>query len=89
MACSWADRRAGHDLYPEVNPRFAIAEITRWLRIVDRVKDPKREFALSEALKVTKIGRRLGDPWYERVALILVDRRLISPNSFSGRHFRS
>ncbi|MEL7170657.1 MAG: hypothetical protein AAGN64_15025, partial [Bacteroidota bacterium] len=89
MACYWVDRRAGHDPYPRIDQRFAIVEVMRWLRIVHRVKDPTREFALRDAQKATKIGRRLGDPWYERVALVLVDRRLISPDSLSDRHLRS
>lgn len=67
-----ADRRPGHDEYPEADPAYAVIEVLQWRKIVHTVQDPHTEFPLSEALRLTNVGREVGNPWYNMLYAILV-----------------
>ena len=69
---SLAERRPGDDPSPDVDPDFGIIEVHRWRTIVDRVTDPEEQVALGDLPSAVRAHRKVGQPWYELVAHVLL-----------------
>ncbi len=72
LGCSLARRWPGHDPRPDVDANYEIIEVFVWKTIVDDVKEPEREVAHADLPRGVRVNRKIGDPWYEVLAHVLV-----------------
>jgi hypothetical protein len=72
VTASLADRRPGDDPRPDLDADFGIIEVHGWRTIVERVHDPVGEIALEALPAPVRANRRVGQPWYETLAHVLL-----------------
>lgn len=72
LDCSMALRRPGHDPRPEIDVMYGIIEVYAWRRVVENVQDPTKEIAHSQLPPRVRPNRKVGDPWYDVLAHVLL-----------------
>lgn len=71
---SLAKRWPGYDPRPDVDGYFGIIEVYHWKTIVDRVTHPESEIALDDLPAGVRANRKVGHPWYETLAHVLLPK---------------
>ncbi len=69
---SLAKRWPGYDPRPEIDDFFGIIEVYQWKTIVHRVTDRESEVALDDLPAGVRVNRKVGQPWYETLAHVLL-----------------
>jgi len=71
VGCTWLEQVCHHQL-PDVSTGHDILQVVRWLRIVETVIDSDHQTTLSQLPAVVARNRRIGDPWFEPLAYVVV-----------------
>jgi len=72
VTARFTERWAGHDPLPDLDPWFGIVQVDRWRRVVAAVTDPETEIDVRAIPAGVRYSGRLGDPWYDPFAYVLV-----------------
>jgi hypothetical protein len=67
-----AERWRGHDPLPDLDPWFGAIQVDRWKTVVSVVTDPETEIDVRTIPPQIRYSGRVGHPWYEQVAYVLV-----------------
>ena len=72
VGCGFLKRSFGDDPRPDIDPACKIIEVFQWLKLVAVVTDRTVERALSDIPSSVRASRKIGDPWYEVIAHVVL-----------------